>query len=167
MLPAPARIAAPPRPKSTGFWNPAVPTPPVAGAPMAIGLVDGLGVAGCDAERLALASGVATFVVPLGGTVAVAEPLPPGEKVAGVGEGDDVAQAARDAEASVARVAQAAAVILALSPVPALVARIFMGSPHASGQVTNRFPVLASREIAIVGKDMQWPVRHRNIRLRD
>jgi hypothetical protein len=41
MLPAPARIATPPSPRSTVSWNPAVPPPPVGGAPFGIGLVVG------------------------------------------------------------------------------------------------------------------------------
>src|SRR5262245_13450387 len=41
MLPAPARIATPPSTRSTVSWNPAVPPPPVGGAPFGIGLVVG------------------------------------------------------------------------------------------------------------------------------
>jgi hypothetical protein len=41
MLPAPASIAAAPSPRSRVPWNPAVPPPPVGGAPVGIGLVVG------------------------------------------------------------------------------------------------------------------------------
>jgi hypothetical protein len=41
MPPAPASIATPPSPRSTVSWNPAVPPPPVGGAPFGIGLVVG------------------------------------------------------------------------------------------------------------------------------
>src|SRR5579864_4210941 len=41
MPPAPASIATPPSPRSTVSWNPAVPPPPVRGAPFGIGLVVG------------------------------------------------------------------------------------------------------------------------------
>src|ERR1039457_2671978 len=58
MLPAPARIAAPPRPKSRASRNPAVPPPPVAGAAVGTGLADGLGVADGDADRLGGAGGL-------------------------------------------------------------------------------------------------------------
>lgn len=36
MLPAPARMAAPPMTSSSGFWNPAVPPPPVSGAALGV-----------------------------------------------------------------------------------------------------------------------------------
>ena len=58
MLPRPATIAPPPSTASPASWNPAVPPPPVTGAPMGAGLDDGLGE-GCglvlvDADGLAL-----------------------------------------------------------------------------------------------------------------
>ena len=183
MLPAPARIAAPPRPKSRASWNPAVPPPPVAGAAVGSGLADGLGVADGVADRLGvadgltLALGVVTLAVPLG-KCGVAEPVPAGENVVGVAEGEDAVQAETDAEASMAKVAQPTPVNLALSPVPMMVVRIFMGPPHASGRWRTRFPVLASEEKSradptaikvkpMDGIDMKWPVHHWNIRLRD
>src|SRR6266536_253148 len=135
MLPAPARIAAPPRPKSRVSWNPAVPPPPVAGA--AVGNVladwlefaDGLGVA----DGLTLALGVVVLAVSLGRMVGVAEPDTAGENEVGVGEGEDAVQAETDAEAIMAKVAQQAAVNLALRPVPMLVVRTVIGPPYASG----------------------------------
>src|ERR1022692_1553711 len=141
MLPAPARIAATPSPKSRASWNPAVPPPPVGGAAVGNGLAAGLGVADGLAEGLALALGVLTLAVPLGRIVGVAEALLAGENVVGVAEGEDAVQAETDAEASMAKVAQLAAVNLALSPAPTMVVRIFMGPPHASGRWRTRFPV--------------------------
>lgn len=141
MLPAPARIAATPSPKSRASWNPAVPPPPVGGAAAGNGLAAGLGVADGLAEGLALALGVLTLAVPLGGIVGVAEALLAGENVGGVAEGEDAVQAETDAEASMAKVAQLAAVNLALSPAPTMVERIFIGPPHASGRWRTRFPV--------------------------
>lgn len=157
MLPAPARIAAPPRPKSRTSWNPAVPPPPVAGAAVGrngladrLGVADGdadrLGVADASAEELTLALGVAALAVRLGRIVGVAEPVPPGENGVGVAEGEDAVQAETDAEASMAKVAQPAAANLALSAVPMMVMRIFTGPPHASGRWRTRFPVPASEE---------------------
>ena len=141
MLPAPARIAATPSPKSRASWNPAVPPPPVGGAAAGNGLAAGLGVADGLAEGLALARGVLTLAVPLGRIVGVAEALLAGENVGGVAEGEDAVQAETDAEASMAKVAQLAAVNLALRPAPTMVVRIFMGPPHASGRWRTRFQV--------------------------
>jgi hypothetical protein len=144
MLPAPARIAAPPRPNSRASWNPAVPPPPVAGAAVGNGLADGLGVADGLAEELALALGVA-LAVPLDKIVGVAETVLPGENEVGVAEGEDAVQAETDTEASMVKVAQLMAVDLALSLIPAMVVRIFMGPPHASGRWLARLPVPAFR----------------------
>src|SRR6266705_1531294 len=141
MLPAPARIAAPPRPRSRVSWNPAVPPPPVAGAAVGnvvadwLEVADGLGVA----DGLALALGVVALAVPLGRMVGVAEPDTPGENEVGVGEGEDAVQAETDAEATMAKVTQQAAVNLALRPVPMVVVRIVMGPPYASGRCRTRF----------------------------
>ncbi len=163
MLPAPARIAAPPRPKSRVSWNPAVPPPPVAGAAVGnvvadwLEVADGLGVADwlevADglgvADGLALALGVVALAVPLGRMVGVAEPDTPGENEVGVGEGEDAVQAETDAEATMAKVTQQAAVNLALRPVPMVVVRIVMGPPYASGRCRTRFPCPGiRREIA-------------------
>ncbi len=155
MLPAPARIAAPPRPKSRVSWNPAVPPPPVAGAAvgnvladwlefadglgvadgltLALGVADGLTLALGVADGLTLALGVVVLAVPLGRMVGVAEPDTAGENEVGVGEGEDAVQAETDAEAIMAKVAQQAAVNLALRPVPMLVVRTVIGPPYASG----------------------------------
>src|SRR6266571_9040901 len=120
MLPAPARIAAPPRPKSRVSWNPAVPPPPVAGAAVGNGLTEWRGdadrrcVADLLAEGLTLALGVVGLPEPLGRVVGVAELVTAGENGVGVGEGEDAVQAETDAEATMAKVAQQAAVNLEL-----------------------------------------------------
>jgi hypothetical protein len=104
----------------------------VAGAAAGNGLADRLSVADELAEGLALALGVVTLAEPLGAIV-------------GVAEGEDAVQAETDVEASMATVAQPEAVSLALSPVPKMVVRIFMGPPYASGRWRNRFPVPVSK----------------------
>jgi hypothetical protein len=86
-----------------------------------------------DAEGLPLALGVVALALPLGRLVGVAEPVAPGENVAGVAEGEDPVQAETDADASMVKAAQPTVVSLALNPVPAMIARTFMGPPHASG----------------------------------
>ena len=111
-----------------------MPPPPVGGAAVRNGLAAGLRVTDGLAEGLALALGVLTLAVPLGRIVGVAEALLAGENVVGVAEGEDAEQAETDAEASMVNAAQLAAVILALSPAPTVVVRIFMGPPHASGR---------------------------------
>jgi hypothetical protein len=143
MLPAPASIAAAPSPKSRASWNPAVPPPPVAGAAVGNGLADRLGDADRpgdadgrgDADRLGDAEGrgdAEGLPLALGRLVGVAEPVAPGENVAGVAEGEDPVQAETDADASMVKAAQPTVVSLALNPVPAMIARTFMGPPHAS-----------------------------------
>lgn len=162
MHPAPARIAAPPRPNSQASCSPAVPPPPVAGAAagnelteglgVADGLTEGLvlvlGVADALAEGLALALGVAdalaaglacapgvvAVAVRLGEMAGDADAVAPGVNFGSVAEGADPAQAATDAEASMATVTQPAAVSLAPNPVSAVVVRIFIGPPHTSGR---------------------------------
>jgi hypothetical protein len=99
-----------------------------------LGAAAGLGVADGLAEGLALALGVLARAVPLEGVVSVAEALLAGENVGGVAEGGDAVQAETDAEASMAKVAQLAAVNLPLSPAPTMVVRIFDPPPHASGR---------------------------------
>jgi hypothetical protein len=152
-------------------WSPAVPPPPVAGAAVGNGLADRLrlGVADGRAEGLALALRVATLAEPLGVAVGVAEVVPAGENVVGVAEGEDedAVQAETDAEASIATVAQPVAVNLALNPVPQLVARTFAGLlMHPAGGGPVFLPRYQQGKPAD-GTDMQWPVRHRNIRLTD
>ena len=105
---------------------------------MGNGLADGLGVgdglgAGLSGG-LALALGLVALAVPPAKLVGVAEPVLAGENVVGVAAGEDPAQAETDTEASMVKVAQPMAVNVALSPVPAMVVRILMGPPHASGR---------------------------------
>jgi hypothetical protein len=165
MLPAPARIAAPPRPRSKVSWSPAVPPPPVAGAAVGNGLADRLSGADGRAEGLALALGVVTRAELLGVTVGRAEAVRAGENVVGVaeGEGEDAVQAETDAEASMATVAHPAAVNLPLSPVPVMVVCIFTGLLTRPAGFRSRYRKVKPAD----GTDMQWPVHHWKIRLRD
>jgi hypothetical protein len=155
MLPAPAKIAAPPRPTSRGSWNPAVPPPPVAGAAAGTGLADSLAGASCVGvgvgvgvgvsvgEGLALALAEAVAVL-LGETEGVGEPVPPGEnETDGPAEGVDPEQAERVMEASNAMVPQPVMANLALSPVLALVVRTFMEPPQ-----------VATRPLAALAEDI-------------
>jgi len=156
MLPAPATIAAPPRPTRKVSWNPAVPPPPVSGAAVGKVLADGLGAGECVwlgvgdgewlgvgvslAEGLVLGVGVLVAVtVTLGEAVGVAEPVPvgdpPGDSDGGVAEGVPLVQAATDADASTVTVAQPIALNLAPSGFPAIVGRIFRKPPlHPAGR---------------------------------
>lgn len=118
MLPAPARTASTPRPKSKTSWNPAVPPPPVAGAAAGKGLADGLG------DGLALALGVVALalgvvvpalgvVVPpvlLAEAVGVAEGVTPGDKVGADEGGPPPVQAETDRETNIAKMTQPRAV---------------------------------------------------------
>jgi len=169
-----------------------MPPPPVAGAAVGNGLADRLSVADGRAEGLALALGVVTLAEPLGAIVGVAEVVPAGENVVGVAEGEDAVQAETDAEASMAMAAQLVAVNLALSPILKMVVRTFMGllmRPAGGGPFfrsryregnraadpvaarAGRTQILDAPTAIKVkltdGTDMQWPVHHWNIRLRD
>jgi hypothetical protein len=150
MLPAPAKIAAPPRVTSKGSWNPAVPPPPVAGAAAGTGLAAAVcvtvtvGVGVGDAVSvdvglsLALAESVAVLVAV---TEGVGEPVPPGENdTDGPAEGVDPEQAERVMEASNAMVPHPVMANLALSPGLALVVRTFMKPPRVA---TRPFAALA------------------------
>jgi hypothetical protein len=158
MLPAPARIAAPPSVTSRVSWKPAVPPPPVSGAAVGKALGDWFGVDGelgdllADpppwlpaADALAVAVdcpfGVAVPVccpagvaVPVGCPVGLALPVPvgvpPGAKGVGVPEGVPPVQAETDADASTT--AHPIAINLPLSRVPAMTERIFLAPPDAS-----------------------------------
>ena len=134
MLPAPARMAAAPRPSSGPSWNPAVPPPPVAGAAVTGGLPDrrGGGAAAevdAAAEVVAPAPGEMVLAVPLGEVPAVVELAPEGDNEDGVAEGKDPEgrdpeHAETDREASMATVAQPTRVRLAVRLVPVLIVRI-------------------------------------------
>ena len=138
-----------------------MPPPPVAGAAAGNGLAGRLGDADRpgdaegrgeadwlgeaagreDVEGLGLGFGVVALAEPLGRFVGVAEPVAPGENVVGVAEGDDPVQAETEADASMVKAAQPTVVSLALNPVPAMIARTFMGPPQASGSCRPQFPV--------------------------
>src|ERR1700685_447488 len=119
MLPAPARIAATPSPKSRGCWNPAVPPPPVAGAAVANGLgVEEFGVGLADGVGVGLADGVGVgVIVVLADGVAVGLTVP-GENGGGVAEDPDPEQAETAAEANMIKAAQPTTAKLALRPLP-------------------------------------------------
>jgi hypothetical protein len=157
MLPAPASSAAPPRPKSRPSWIPAVPPPPVAGAPVGTGTVAvgvavavavAVGVADGDADgdavgdAVGLAEGLADGLA-VGLRLALGARAVPLKNVVGVAdapaEGEGVEQAETAAEATMAATPQPMAVDLALSPVPALVPTV-MEPPHASARWRPRFP---------------------------
>jgi hypothetical protein len=57
--PRPARIAAPPRPNSVPSCSPAVPPPPVCGAPLGMGVADGVAECVGSAVWVGVAEGVA------------------------------------------------------------------------------------------------------------
>jgi hypothetical protein len=112
MLPAPASIATPPSPRSSVSWNPAVPPPPVGGAPFGIGLVvggdgdefpsrvfEGLADRVGDGLLEPVARGLGVVLPGLGVVVPAA---PPEEETAGLAEvllvGDDVGGSAAEGE---------------------------------------------------------------------
>jgi hypothetical protein len=111
MAPAPATIASTPRQKSRRCWNPAVPPPPVPGAPLGNELAEGLD----DGDEL----GVGLGVVALGGAVlgallgvtlgaTLTETLgvaPPPENEGGAVDGEPVEHADTDAVANTAMAA--------------------------------------------------------------
>jgi hypothetical protein len=151
MPPAPASIAAAPSPRSSVPWNPAVPPPPLAGAPLGTWLAAGVTVT------------VSVTVVVFGGgaagaTVAVAVEVTPGvadgewlpdaeaaaavrdpvgevvtDGVKTVGEDEDVdeVQAETATGASRIRAPQQRVVSLAPAGLPAIVPRTFMAPPPA------------------------------------
>jgi hypothetical protein len=122
-------MAAAPRPSSGPSWNPAVPPPPVAGAAVTAGLTDRPGGAGAAAEVVAVALGDSVLAVPLGALAGVVWPVPEGDNDDGVAEGKDPEDtdpehAETDRDASMATVAQPAAVRLAVRLVPVTIVRI-------------------------------------------
>jgi hypothetical protein len=138
MLPAPARIAAMPSPKSRECWNPAVPPPPVAGAALGTGLgvAGGLGVGLADGVVVGLTVGLTVGLdvgvadgVAVGLTLAlgvgVGEPVAPGEIGGGVADGEDPEHPETAAEAIMANTAQPT-VSLALRPSPMMVVLILL-----------------------------------------
>ena len=162
MLPAPARIAAPPRVTSRVSWNPAVPPPPVSGAAVGKAPADrpGAGEGGGDllaevlADELAwlfggevLAVAVdcpAGVPVPVGRPVGVPVrvdcpvgvpvPVPVGEPPGanGVGVPEGVPPVQAETDADASTAAHPIAINLPLSRVPAMTERIFLAPPDAS-----------------------------------
>jgi hypothetical protein len=127
MLPAPARIAATPSPRSRECWKPAVPPPPVAGAAvenglgvgegLGVGLAVGVGPADGVGVGLPLAVGVGTPVVPLGAFVGVGDPVAPGEIDGGDAVDPPPEHAETAVEANIAKAAHPTTVSLTRRPV--------------------------------------------------
>jgi hypothetical protein len=142
-----------PMPRSNGSWNPAVPPPPVGGAPVGNGL--GLGLDVADGLGLGLAVGLGVALgdelgdvdgerlgEALAELLGVAVALVPGDDVVGSAPGGALPEQAETAmEASMARMPQLTAVNLVRSPVPEVAARPFTEPPHASGRSRTRFRV--------------------------
>jgi hypothetical protein len=140
----PARIAATPSPNSSPCWKPAVPPPPVAGGAVGYGLAvllgDGLAVLLAGALLVGLAAGLPGVPAEAG---ELAEGLA-GDDDGTVGSAPELGEpehAEIVSEASTVRIPHPTAASLALSLVPAPVARTFMEPPHASG---GRRPVAAA-----------------------
>jgi len=154
MLPAPASIAAMPMPRSRGSWNPAVPPPPVGGAPVGNGL--GVELEGADGVGLGVWLGVGLaeglwdgvgdddadlLGVALAELLGVAEPLVPGDDVGSAPDDALPEHAEMAMEASMARMPQLTAVNLVRNPVLEVAARPFTEPPHASVRSWTRFQV--------------------------
>lgn len=141
----------PPSPKSIPSRSPAVPPPPVAGAPVGCGLAEGTGAC---AVGLAPEAGVAAAPGVDRRLVAVGEGLPerltvadgevfgvPVLKCVDVGDGENIAgtddaelvHAETVAETRTIKVAQLTTVSLALRAVPGVVMRTFIQPPYMPG----------------------------------
>jgi hypothetical protein len=133
-----------------------VPPPPVGGATVGTGLGDGLGVTVGDGVAVAVAVGdglgdgeVDSLGVAVGEAVSVAvsvavgvaEVVAPGEDEGSAADPVADVQAETSAEMSMAKMAQPTVVSLALNPVRAVVACLFMEPPRPSGRTRRRFPV--------------------------
>lgn len=127
MLPRPATIAAPPSTASPASWNPAVPPPPVTGAPLGTELGDGLeegwGLVLCDADELAEA-----LVLALADELAVARALALAPAVARA-------------------LALAPAVVLVLDEAPALAVLVAVELAPAEGMYVEAGGVEAGPEV--------------------
>ena len=168
MLPAPARIAPPPSPKSKTSWTPAVPPPPVEGGVVGNALADrrGVGDAAAVADVLAVADadGDTVFVavavadepseglaVVVAGTLAgllpgtavgEAEPVTDGVKMAGVVVDEVPEQAESTTQARMAETPPTA-VSRPPSIFPAMVVHTFMEPPGGSAGWRICFPIPA------------------------
>jgi hypothetical protein len=166
MLPAPARIAPPPTPKSKTSWTPAVPPPPVEGGVVGKALADrrGVGEAAAVGDVLAVADAVGDVVLvavadepseglavvvagtlaglPLGTAVGEAEPVTDGVKMAGVVVDEVPEQAESTTQARMAETPPTA-VSRPPSIFPAMVVRTFMEPPGGSAGWRICFPIPA------------------------
>ena len=167
MLPRPATIAATPTTASPASWNPAVPPPPVTGAPLGTGLGDGLGegsglgLSDADglAEGLVLSDELAlSLVLALGLDEAVlvavevspAEPLAVGRNVDGGGvEAEPEVQAESATQASMVVRPQPTTVSRTRCDVPAMAVRALIEPPRVLGN--DHFPVAGRRNKENVG----------------
>jgi len=157
MLPAPASIAAPPAPKSAASCRPAVPPPPVAGAPVGTGAGekvvcvtvgdkvgdgltgdgDGEGLAERLADGLGLALEEGTLAVPLkkpvgdGELPSRAADVASGVEMLGAAVGWAAVHAETAEQASTVTVPQPIAVSLARVAAVAMAARTVMNAPRA------------------------------------
>ena len=166
-LPTPAAIAAPPRTKTRPSCRPAVPPPPVAGAPVgktvvAVGSGDGLTVVvaglgvvvvvvavavGCVVVAVAVGEWIAVLV---GEAVEVAVPVvvsvPDGEKIAGTLDDGAPVQAETVAETRTIKVAQLRRASRGLPAGLADVMRTFKASLNGREQVVLSRPQLQHRK---------------------
>ncbi len=162
MLPRPATIAAPPSTASPVSWNPAVPPPPVTGAPLGTGVGDGLGEGSglglSDADGLAeglvselsLALALSLALSLLAVLVAPAEPLAVGRYVdAGGVEGGLEVQADSATQASMVVRPQPTTVSRTRCDVHPMVVRALIEPPHVLGN--DHFPVAGRRNEENVG----------------
>jgi hypothetical protein len=167
MLPAPARIAPPPSPKSKTSWTPAVPPPPVEGGVLgnvladrrgvgeAVTVGDVLAVADADGDVVLVAvadepsDGLAVVVAGtlagllLGTAVGEAEPVTDGVKMAGVVVEEVPEQAESTTQASMAETPQPTAVSRPPGVFPAMVVHTFMEPPGGSAGWQICFPIPA------------------------
>ena len=169
MPPRPATIAAPPSTASPASWNPAVPPPPVTGAPSGTGLGDGLaegsGLGICDADGLALVLALVVVLadelalvlvlvvvrgeepplaVPVAVPVAVELAPAEGMKVDGGGvEAGLEVQAESATQASMVVRPQPTAVSRTRCDVHAMAVRALIEPPHVLGN--DHFPVPGPR----------------------
>jgi hypothetical protein len=166
MLPAPARIAPPPSPKSKTSCTPAVPPPPVEGGVVGNALADrrGVGDAAAVADVLAVADadgdtvlvavadepseGLAVVVAGTlagllpGTAVGEAEPVTDGVKMAGVVVDEVPEQAESTTQAKMAETPPTA-VSRPPSIFPAMVVHTFMEPPGGSAGWRICFPIPA------------------------
>jgi hypothetical protein len=170
MLPRPATIAVPPTTASPASWNPAVPPPPVTGAPLGtglgVGLGEGSGLGLSDAEGLVLADELALSlalsleldeVPPPAMPVTAAEPLAVGRYVdaGGVVEGLEV-QAESAMQASMVVRPQPTTASRTRCDVPAMAVRALIEPPRVLGN--DHFPVAGRRNRRPEGKTRGRPL---------